>query len=83
MMNHSAKFIIGMLLIIAVAAIGIYVGIWVCFVGGIVDVITQVRAEHLSALSLALGVAKIGLAGFFGWLSAIVLVAPGYMMVND
>jgi hypothetical protein len=73
--------IVGILLIVCGAAAGVYFGIWWAFIGGIVDVITQVRAPELSALGVAVGVAKIVFAGLIGWVSAMVLVLPGWLMV--
>jgi hypothetical protein len=74
--------IIGFVLMVIGVVLGLYVGIWVCFVGGIVDVIMQIRAEHLQAGAVAWGVAKVVFATLFGWLSAFVLVIPGYTMLN-
>ena len=77
------KTILGTLLVLGGIVLGLYVGIWVCFVGGIVDVIQQIRAEELSPIIIAWGIAKIMLAGFFGWLSAVILVFPGWVLLTD
>jgi hypothetical protein len=53
-------------MILAGIALGIYVGLWVCFIGGIVDIINQVKATDTDALTVAWGIAKIVLAGFAG-----------------
>jgi hypothetical protein len=76
------KLIIGVLLILSGIALGAYVGIWLCFIGGIIDVIEQVRAVDLSASTVAIGVAKVLFSGFAGWLSAVVLVLPGAAFIN-
>ena len=75
------KMIIGIVLMVSGAMLGLYVGVWICFVGGIVDVIAQIRTEHLSAFGVAIGVSKVVLAGLFGWLSAIILIIPGYGLI--
>ena len=38
-MNDTVKVMIGLGLIVGGIVLGLYVGVWVCFVGGIVDVI--------------------------------------------
>jgi len=79
----TTREVVGSVMIVAGVALGLYVGLWVCFVGGIVDVIEQIRAEHLEALVVAWGVAKILFAGLFGWIAAAVLLIPGVALFND
>lgn len=71
------KALIGILMILCGITLGLYVGIWVCFIGGIVDVIASIRAEELIAMDVAIGVAKFIFAGVAGWFSACLLVIPG------
>lgn len=77
------KFLIGLGLCVSGLIVGAYVGIWVCFIGGIVDVISQIRAEHLSPLAIAVGVAKVFFAGVAGYISAACLILPGYFMIQE
>jgi hypothetical protein len=72
--------IVGILMIVAGFAFGMYAGIWWAFIGGIVDVITEVRAVHLDAMNVAIGIAKILFAGAIGWVAAMVLIVPGLVM---
>ena len=62
------KEIIGFLMVLAGLAIGLYVGVWLCFVGGIVNVIEAIRAPELSAASVAIGIAKVVFSGVIGWI---------------
>ena len=78
----KAKEVLGIGLMVGGVILGLYVGIWVCFVGGMVDVIEQVRAENLEAISLAWGIARVFLAGFFGGLSAIIPIAIGKNLLD-
>ena len=75
--------IIGIGLIIVGIIFGIYAGIWWAFIGGIVDIIEQVRAEDLSAIAVAIGVVKILFAGVIGWGCAFILIIPGRYMIKD
>lgn len=47
--------------------LGLYSGIWWAFIGGIIQIIEQVRAVELNSLQVALGVLKIMLSGFIGY----------------
>lgn len=74
------KQLLGVLLIVAGVALGLYVGLWVCFIGGIVDVVDAVKATPVEAMNLAWGIVKIVFAGAAGALSAYALIFPGYFM---
>lgn len=76
------KIVIGLLLIVAGIALGLYVGLWLMFIGGIVSIIEQIRSEHLDALTVAWGVARILFAGMVGMLAAIVLIIPGGRIIS-
>lgn len=78
------KFFIGLLMFVSGILFGLYAGIWWAFVGGIVDVIEAVRAVELSAMAVAIGVAKIFFAGLIGYTSGALLAFPGYLIImND
>lgn len=79
----STKELIGLVMIVGGIALGLFVGVWICFVGGIVDIIEQVRAVNMSAMAVAWGIAKVVFAGLFGWLSAIILILPGMAILDD
>lgn len=57
----------------ALIAIGLYVGGCWAFIGGIIDVITQIRADELSVHATAWGVTKIIFASVF----AGIFIIPG------
>lgn len=76
------RAVIGVLLIVVGIAAGVYAGIWWAFIGGIVDVITEIRADELSAMGVAIGVAKVFFSGLIGWVSVAVFAGPGYAMIT-
>lgn len=76
------KPLIGIIMIIAGIGLGIYVGLWVCFIGGIVQIVDAVRAPVLSGQGLAIGIAKVVFASFAGWVSALLLISPGHGIVG-
>jgi hypothetical protein len=77
------KIVLGLMLIIASVILGLYVGVWLCFIGGIVQVITEIRAEHMNATGMAIGIARLMFGGLAGWLSAAVLAIPGIVLMQD
>lgn len=73
--------ILGTLLMLAGVALGLYVGVWLCFVGGIVDLVEVVKYANYEALKIGWGVVKIMFAGAFGGLAAYLLIIPGWVLV--
>lgn len=73
---------LGVIMIVAGIVLGLYTGVWLCFIGGIVDVIQQVRADQLSAVAVAVGVAKVVFSGLAGLISACLLILPGYALIK-
>ncbi len=68
----------GILMILAGIAFGIYVGVAVCFVGGIVDIINQIKSDSpVDALTVVWAIVKIFFAAPIGYISAALLILPG------
>jgi hypothetical protein len=78
----KTKEIIGWALIAIGVLVGLYVGIWVCFIGGIVGFIHAVRAETLVPMCIALNIARIMFAGVIGGLSFLCFFFPGGKLIN-
>lgn len=75
-------FLIGICFII----LGLYVGIGYMFIGGVVDVVTQIRAVTMNVPSLATGIAKIifcELPIAFGWLVGILFFGISVVKQNN
>ena len=60
----------------------VYVGLWLCFVGGIVQIVTAIQASPVDGMDIAIGIVKIVGAGFAGVMTAFVAVFPGYAMLH-
>jgi len=81
---ESHRNLIGLIMIFAGIILGLYVSIWVCFIGGIVQVINIIKSpEAVEALAIALAIARIVLAGLGFWISALILVIPGFTLWED
>jgi hypothetical protein len=48
-----------------------------------VQVVQAVRAEHLEAMPLAVGIAKVVFSGLIGWSAALLLIVPGGAMIKS
>lgn len=78
--------ILGILLIIIGILLGLYLGIWVLFIGGIVG-IAQFIADivlglNLDYLLLSLSILKFMFAGVVGWITVIVVGFIGSLVAK-
>jgi hypothetical protein len=76
------KTLIGIILIFAGIALGLYVGVWLMFIGGVVQVIEAIKATPVEAMGIAVGALRVLAAGVVGVLTAIIAIFPGYAMVT-
>ncbi len=76
------QLILGIALVLVGAVGGLYLGVWWAFVGGIVDIINQIRAEVLEPLIIALGIAKMLFAGVIGWGFFAICLIPGFIAIG-
>lgn len=72
------KKVIGILIAIVGIALGIYVGVWLMFVGGIVQIINSINP--INGLGIALGIARIifcEVGGLIAWLGIAIGLGIG------
>lgn len=74
---------VGALMVVLGVAVGLWVGVWWAFVGGIVRIVSDLRAEHMNSWILAMSILRVMFSGFIGYVSAEMLVLPGYMFWKD
>ena len=77
------KTLIGLILLIGGVILGLYVGVWVCLIGGIIQVVTVIRAPELDAVLLAYGIARILCSGLAGTLSFVICSGLGMAFLKD
>jgi hypothetical protein len=77
------KVIAGLLCVLAGLVLGVYVGLWLCFIGGIVDIINAVKATEIVATAIAFGIVKVVFAGLFGWLAGVVPMLFGVALIQS
>jgi len=61
------KTVVGVLFIILGLLVGLYLGLWVCFIGGIVAVVEAVKATPTDAQGIAIGAVRVMLTGVVFW----------------
>ena len=76
------KNLLGVLLILLGIVLGIYLGLWVCFIGGIVQLIEAIKIAPVNAMGIALGIARIVSSSVVGWLSFIICVGCGRVLLD-
>lgn len=72
------KKIIGILIAIAGIALGIYVGVWLMFIGGIVQIVNSINPTN--GLGIALGIVRIvfcEVGGLIAWLGIAIGLGIG------
>lgn len=75
------RTILGVLLLVLAVPVGLYVGVWLCFILGIVQVIEAVKATPIESMGVAVGIFRIIGSIVIGIFSVIIMVIPGYAMI--
>ena len=74
--------IAGLVLLLAGIALGLYVGVWLCLIGGIVQIIEAAKATPVHSLHVALGIVRLIFAGPAGWISFFAVGGTGWFMLT-
>jgi len=71
---------LGCVMMIAAVFLGLYIGIYVCFIGGIVDILNEIKGTApVSGLAIIWALIKIFIASAAGWISFFSLAGPGFI----
>jgi hypothetical protein len=77
------KAILGIALIIIGATVGVYVGVWLLFIGGIVDAVNLFKGINpVTGLSVAITILKIVCAPV-GWVIVTLISGFGIVLVKE
>lgn len=76
------KKVLAVGMIIVGILLGLYLGLWVMFVGGIVGLVEIFKSGNIEGMAIALNIVKIVFASAVGTLAAYILVIPGWVMIN-
>ena len=77
------KQFLGILLVIAGLALGVCIGFYLCFIGGIVQIVSALTATEIAATAIAWGIAKVFFAGTIGIIVAIIFIIPGKILISS
>ena len=75
--------LIGALIILGGIALGLYAGLWIMFIGGIVQLVEAVKLTPINSIGVAFGIAKILLAWPVGWLIGIGSTGLGIAIMSN
>jgi hypothetical protein len=64
---RTIQAVLCILLVVAAIVLGIYLGVWVCFIGGIVKVIESAKHTPVESMGIAKGIVQFAFSGFIGW----------------
>ena len=81
-MNNDWKIFFAIALILSGVVIGVYVGFWLCFVGGIIQVIEAIKADVVVSMDVALGCGRVVFSVACGWISALIFIIPGVVILE-
>jgi len=83
--NFKSWFLLitGILICLASIVGGLYVGLWLCFIGGIVDVVNGIKGTPVEAITIAIGFGKIVMASFAGWITFMVGIVFGKTLIDQ
>ena len=73
---------IGVILMVLGVVVGVYLGVWWAFVGGIVDIIEAAKATDVSGMAIALGAVKILFCELIGGVPGFIICGAGYLAYN-
>lgn len=79
--NIFLKNLFGCIFLFGGIVLGIYVGFWLMFVGGIVQIIDSIKYDT-NALGIALGFIRISFSGIIGWLIGILSTITGVALLE-
>lgn len=79
----NVKKLGGILIVLAGVLLGIWLGIVVMLVGGIIQGVHGVTAHPVNGTDIGWGVVRVLFSGFVGWVSGLLVVAVGMSAYDE
>lgn len=76
------KTFLGGAVIILSIALGLWLGVWFMFVGGIVQMVEAIKATPIESMGVAIGIVRILGASFVGWVTVAIGISSGSAILN-
>jgi hypothetical protein len=73
---------IGILLVVLGVIFGLYIGVWILFVGGVVQISESMQSNPMQSYGIAMGFLKIIFASFVGLICGFMGIIPGFYMIE-
>ena len=73
--------VLGLLMVLGGLALGLYVGLWFMFVGGIISIVNGGTADPGNAGNIAWGIVRIVFSSVVGEVVAWILIIPGAALI--
>jgi len=80
---NLVKLIIGILMILSGVVLGVYVALWICFIGGIVQLIEAVKIAPIDSMGVGVGILRIVCTAISGWIIFLILLIPGIATIRS
>ena len=72
MKTLNFRYLLGSFIMLIGAICGVYVGVWVLFIGGIIDIVNAIKVQDLVSYSnIGIGIIKMLFGGLGGWITFI------------
>jgi hypothetical protein len=81
MKGRETKKAFGAVLMLIGVALGLYLGVWVCFIGGAAQVYNGFTAG--SGISIGIGLLRFFASSLVGFVSGLVFFVPGLGMLTE
>ena len=77
------KSVLGIILIILGTGLAVFVGLYLCLFGGVVQIVNGIK-DSWDAIQIAIGVVRVLCTGVAAGISITFLCVPGfYLLTND
>jgi hypothetical protein len=77
------RIIFGLILVVDGIVLGLYVGVWLMFIGGIVQVVNAIQVHPVHAMDIAVGFVRVFGATAAGALSFVLCVICGFGLIRS
>jgi len=77
------KTFFGIIIILLAVVLGLYVGVYLMFIKGLIQAIEAAKATPIEATGLAFGVARVIFSAFTGWLSFFPGMLVGLALIKS
>jgi len=76
------KIILGVSLMLFGVLLGLYIGVYLLFIGGIIQIVQSINPVVIST-GIAIGLCKVLLSGFCGYISAYIPILLGLYIADN